>query len=76
MSNAGPTLVIHGGAGVLSPTEFFLGLRRRAEQKDYAKRLQQFFDHYLWGAPAPAWLEHGIPHLERDAEKLRFNSRN
>jgi hypothetical protein len=34
----------------------------------------QFFDHFLRGAPAPDWLEKGIPHLEREEEKLRFNS--
>jgi hypothetical protein len=29
------------------------GLRNRADQKDYAIRLQQYFDHYLKGAAAP-----------------------
>ena len=48
------------------------GLRRRAEQKDFARRMHQFFDHFLKGAPAPAWMTEGIPYLERDAEKLRF----
>ncbi len=42
------------------------GLRVRANQKDYTVRLQQFFDHYLKGAPMPAWMEHGIPYLERN----------
>jgi dienelactone hydrolase len=37
------------------------GLRKRANQKDYTLRLQQFFDHYLKGAPKPEWMEHGIP---------------
>jgi dipeptidyl aminopeptidase/acylaminoacyl peptidase len=41
------------------------GLRRRADQKDYAMRLQQFFDYHLKGAPKPAWMEHGIPYLEK-----------
>jgi dienelactone hydrolase len=50
------------------------GLRRRADQKDWAKRMQQFFDHYLKGAPAPKWLEEGIPYLEREEEKERFNA--
>jgi len=50
----------------------FHGLRRRADQKDYARRLSQFFDHYLQGAPRPEWMEKGIPFLDRDAEKLRF----
>lgn len=51
----------------------FHGLRRRPNQKDWSKRLQQFFDHHLKGAPAPEWLEKGIPYLERDEEKEKFN---
>jgi dipeptidyl aminopeptidase/acylaminoacyl peptidase len=50
------------------------GLRRRPDQKDWAKRMSQFFDHYLKGAPAPEWLEKGIPYLERDEEKVKFNA--
>jgi dipeptidyl aminopeptidase/acylaminoacyl peptidase len=41
------------------------GLRRRADQKDYAVRLQQFFDYYLKDAPKPDWMEHGIPYIEK-----------
>ncbi len=52
----------------------FHGLRRRPDQKDWAKRMSQFFDHYLKGAPAPAWLEKGIPYIERDEEKVKFNA--
>ncbi|MBV8828229.1 MAG: S9 family peptidase [Acidobacteriaceae bacterium] len=40
-------------------------LRRRANQKDYTVRLQQFFDYYLKGAPKPEWMENGIPFLEK-----------
>jgi dipeptidyl aminopeptidase/acylaminoacyl peptidase len=29
--------------------------------KDYSIRVQEFFDHYLKGAPAPLWMTHGIP---------------
>ncbi len=50
----------------------FHGLRRRADQKDWVKRMHQFFDHFLKGAPAPAWMTDGIPYLDREAEKLRF----
>ncbi len=52
----------------------FHGLRRRADQKDYARRMSQFFDHHLKGAPRPDWMERGVPFLEREAEKLRFPS--
>ncbi|MCX8502357.1 MAG: prolyl oligopeptidase family serine peptidase, partial [Beijerinckiaceae bacterium] len=48
-------------------------LRRRADAKDVARRAWQFFDHYLRGAPAPEWMEKGVPYIERDEEKLRFN---
>ncbi|MCE7929413.1 MAG: S9 family peptidase, partial [Chloroflexi bacterium CFX7] len=48
------------------------GLRRRADQVDYGRRMRQFFDHFLKGAPAPDWMTSGIPYLDRDAEKLRF----
>lgn len=48
------------------------GLRRRADQKDFAKRMHQFFDHFLKGAPAPSWMTDGIPYLDRDEEKIRF----
>ncbi|WP_438479819.1 prolyl oligopeptidase family serine peptidase [Oleiharenicola lentus] len=52
------------------------GLRRRADLEDYSKRLQQYFDHFLKGAPAPEWLKSGIPYNDRDAEKLRFRDQN
>ena len=50
------------------------GLRRRADQKDFARRAWQFFEHYLRGAPAPEWMEKGVPFIDREEEKLRFNS--
>jgi dipeptidyl aminopeptidase/acylaminoacyl peptidase len=53
----------------------FHGLRRRPDQKDWAKRMSQFFDHFLKGAPAPEWLEKGIPYIERDEEKEKFNAK-
>lgn len=48
------------------------GLRRRHNQMDYAIRMKQFFDHFLKGAPAPEWMQKGIPYLEREDEKERF----
>jgi dipeptidyl aminopeptidase/acylaminoacyl peptidase len=41
------------------------GLRRRPNQRDYTMRLQQYFDHYLKGAPAPEWMEKGIPFTDK-----------
>jgi len=47
------------------------GLQNRADQKDYAIRMQQYFDHYLKGAPAPDWMTKGVPYLERDKTELQ-----
>ncbi len=47
-------------------------VRRRADQRDYALRLHQFFDHYLKGAPEPDWMAKGIPYIEKDEEKLNY----
>jgi dipeptidyl aminopeptidase/acylaminoacyl peptidase len=46
------------------------GLRNRADQKDYTIRLQQYFDHFLKGASAPAWMEKGVPYIERERTAL------
>jgi dipeptidyl aminopeptidase/acylaminoacyl peptidase len=48
-------------------------INRRPNQKDYTVRMQQFFDHFLKGAPEPEWMQKGIPYIERDQEKERFN---
>jgi dipeptidyl aminopeptidase/acylaminoacyl peptidase len=45
------------------------GLRKKANQRDWTVRMQQFFDYHLKGAPKPEWMEKGIPYLERDKEK-------
>ena len=37
------------------------GLRKPQNQKDWAVRMQQFFDHYLKDDPAPVWMEEGVP---------------
>ena len=40
-------------------------LRERRNCKDLSIRLQQFFDHYLKGAPAPVWMTKGLPATEK-----------
>ena len=40
-------------------------LIKRVNRKDLSIRLQQFFDHYLKGAPAPEWLENGLPAVRK-----------
>jgi dipeptidyl aminopeptidase/acylaminoacyl peptidase len=37
-----------------------------ANKRDWNIRMQQFFDHYLTGAPAPLWLREGVPAIMRD----------
>jgi len=40
-------------------------LVNRRNSKDLSIRLQQFFDHYLKGDPAPIWMTKGVPALEK-----------
>jgi hypothetical protein len=47
-------------------------LRKRQNQKDYSRRMKEFFDHLLKGVPAPEWMQKGIPFLERDKEKEKY----
>ncbi|MFO0815832.1 MAG: prolyl oligopeptidase family serine peptidase [Gemmatales bacterium] len=42
------------------------GLAKTENQKDYATRMREFFDHYLMGKPAPDWWKEGVPHLKID----------
>jgi dipeptidyl aminopeptidase/acylaminoacyl peptidase len=37
------------------------GVSGEFRTKDWATRMQQFFDHYLKGEPAPVWMEQGVP---------------
>ncbi len=46
------------------------GLARPTNQKDYAVRMQEWFDHFLQGKPAPEWLKEGVPRLQME-EHLR-----
>ena len=41
------------------------GLSDLVYRRDWAIRLQQFFDHYLMDAPAPVWLEQGVPAVQK-----------
>lgn len=42
------------------------GLARPINQKDYAMRQKDWFDHYLKGSPAPDWMTKGIPRIKMD----------
>lgn len=37
------------------------GISKEPNRKDFARRMQQFFDHYLKDEPMPSWMEDGIP---------------
>ena len=42
------------------------GLQLPKNQKDYTVRMQEYFDHYLKGLPAPDWMKDGIPRLKME----------
>jgi dipeptidyl aminopeptidase/acylaminoacyl peptidase len=41
------------------------GLRQRENQKHWTVHMDEFFDHFLKGAPTPDWMEHGLDYLHR-----------
>ncbi|GGK73447.1 alpha/beta hydrolase family protein [Rufibacter glacialis] len=43
-------------------------LMQRKNRKDLSVRMSQFFDHYLKGAPEPAWMKKGVPTLVKGKE--------
>ncbi len=46
------------------------GLRERPNQKYWTVHLDEFFDHFLKGAPRPEWMEKGVSYLERGKRKI------
>ncbi|MFZ1702015.1 MAG: prolyl oligopeptidase family serine peptidase [Pyrinomonadaceae bacterium] len=50
----------------------FHGLRKRQNQKDYSRRMKEYFDHFLKGSPEPDWMKSGIPYLQREKEKEQY----
>ena len=47
------------------------GLRQKANQIDYQRRILAWFGHYLKGEPAEPWITEGQSYLERQAELKR-----
>ncbi len=43
-------------------------LKRRADEKDLTRRMQQFFDFYLKDASEPVWMRKGIPATKKGKE--------
>lgn len=46
------------------------GLRKRQNQLDWTRRMQEFFDHHLRGEAAPAWMAEGVEYADREQEKI------
>jgi dipeptidyl aminopeptidase/acylaminoacyl peptidase len=46
-------------------------LRGREQQKYWTVHLDEFFDHYLKGAPEPSWMTHGVDYLNRGQRDVR-----
>jgi len=44
--------------------------RKRANQKDVDRRMQEFFGHHLKGEPMPAWMRSGVPFLEKGRDQI------
>jgi dipeptidyl aminopeptidase/acylaminoacyl peptidase len=42
------------------------GLAKPENQKDYAARMREYFDHHLMGKAPPDWWTTGVPHLKMD----------
>jgi len=40
-------------------------LMERKNRKDLTIRKQQFFDHFLKGAPLPVWMKSGVPAVDK-----------
>jgi dipeptidyl aminopeptidase/acylaminoacyl peptidase len=50
------------------------GLRKKANQIDYHRRIQQWFAHYLKGEPALTWISTGQSFLDREEELKRLKT--
>lgn len=44
------------------------GLRRKENREDFARRMQQFFDHHLMDGPATRWIAEGVPAVDKGRE--------
>jgi len=51
-------------------------LAKLENQKDFMTRMEQFYDHYLKGEPAPDWMVDGVPYLQKkQAAKALMDAR-
>jgi hypothetical protein len=47
------------------------GLRKKANQIDYHRRIMAWFDHYLKSEAAPTWITEGVRYLDRERQGAR-----
>jgi acetyl esterase/lipase len=48
------------------------GLRKRQNQKDWTRRMSEYFAHHLKGEPMPQWMVDGVRYEDRESEKLPY----
>lgn len=46
------------------------GLRKKQNQRDWTRRMAEYFGHHLKGEAAPDWMRQGVPYHQRSAEKV------
>jgi dienelactone hydrolase len=46
-------------------------LHNRENQKYWTVHLDEFFDHFLKGAPEPDWMKNGVPYIHRGERDVR-----
>ena len=51
------------------------GLRKKANQIDYHRRILEWFGHYLKDEPASSWITNGMTFLEREQELKELKTR-
>jgi dipeptidyl aminopeptidase/acylaminoacyl peptidase len=51
------------------------GLRKKANQIDYHRRILEWFGHYLKDEPGPSWITSGVTFLEREQELKELKMR-
>ncbi len=52
------------------------GFRQEPNQKDYHRRILEWFGHYLKGDPAPAWITDGVALDDLEKEKKRVATKD
>jgi len=51
------------------------GLRKKANQIDYQRRILAWFGHYLKNEPAAPWITDGVSFLQREQELKRAKTK-